>query len=271
MDETSEGETRKEEGASDEEMEEDKEVRTEESMEDDSQDRPEVSPEGSDIEDESGLLEPDTEEEGEEDEEEVEEKRAEELLGEDDEAGGEEEEIEVELDVDDVGEEVLTFEKTEDHLDSKPLNKSPSISDLEINSPKDSPEPDNEIFDETSTAETSNAAKSFTGSSKTVTKSLTGSAETGQTNTPLSKPNDIDMTATKEGQEMQEKVERGKEDKGRGRKEKKGRAESRSSSTTGAAMYGATDVRCKEVKSDNLPEITKKSHDLYNLCKSELA
>ena len=35
MDETSEGETRKEEGASDEEMEEDKEVRTEESMEDD--------------------------------------------------------------------------------------------------------------------------------------------------------------------------------------------------------------------------------------------
>ena len=63
----------------------------------------------------------------------------------------------------------------------------------------------------------------------------------------------------------QEKVERGKEDKGRGRKEKKGRAESRSSSTTGAAMYGATDVRCKEVKPDNLPEITKKSHDFYNL------
>ena len=60
---------------------------------------------------------------------------------------------------------------------------------------------------------------------------------------------------------MQEKAEGGKEDKERGRKEKKGRAESRSS-TSGASRWGATDVRCRNVKSENLPETTEKSHDL---------
>ena len=59
-----------------------------------------------------------------------------------------------------------------------------------------------------------------------------------------------------ECQEMQEKVEGRKEAKERGRGEKKGRAESRSS-TPGAARWAATDVRCREVKSENLPQTNK--------------
>ena len=70
---------------------------------------------------------------------------------------------------DDVGEEDKTFKKTEDHLDLKDSKEKPSISGLEIYSPKGSMEPDDEVFDDTSKSET---VKSNSGSSKTNTKPL---------------------------------------------------------------------------------------------------
>ena len=224
MDVASEGEPKREEESSGEGMEEDEE-KQEESMEEEDKDPGDVSPEGSDDGDESGLLEPNSEEEEEEDEEEVEDERAEELLGEDGEAGGDEEVIDENLMDDDVGEEDKTFKKTEDHLDSKDSKENPSISDLEINSPKGSLEPDDEVFDETSESET---VKSNSGSSKTDTKSLIGSSETSQNIKPLSKPIDISMVRVEkwekkeEDQEMKERVEGDREGKERGRKEKKG-------------------------------------------------
>ena len=63
-----------------------------------------------------------------------------------------------------------------------------------------------------------------------------------------------------EDQEMKERVEGDREGKERGRKEKKGGDETRSS-TPGASKWGATDVRCKEVKSENLPETPIKPYD----------
>ena len=63
-----------------------------------------------------------------------------------------------------------------------------------------------------------------------------------------------------EDQVMTEKMEEDKEGRERGRKEKKGGAGTRSS-TPGTTKWGASDVRCKEVKSENSPETPKKPHD----------
>ena len=63
-----------------------------------------------------------------------------------------------------------------------------------------------------------------------------------------------------EDQEMKERVEGDRERKERGRKEKKGGAETRSS-TPEASKWGATDVRWKEVKSENFPETPTKPHN----------
>ena len=248
MEEVDEDEVERKEEEPEEKMEEDKEMREEGGMEEDCQEQADSSPENSDVEDESGLLEPDTEEEGEEDEEEVEEKRAEELLGDDDEVSVEEEVIEVEPKEDRVGEEVDTFEQIKDHFDPISLNQKPNISNLDINSPKDPMELDDNVFNEAS-----NAAKSDNGSSETVTKSTPGSAEITLTEvieiTPLSKPNDIVMQEEEklEIEEMQEKQEERKEVEERGRGEKKEKA-GRSRSSSGATNFGATDMRYREVK-----------------------
>ena len=110
-------------------------------------------------------------------------------VGDDDEVSVEEEVIEVEPKEDRVGEEVVTFKQIKDHLDPISLNQKPNISNLDINSPKDPMELDENVFNEAS-----NAVKSDTGSSETVTKSTPGSAEITLTEvieiTPLSKPND---------------------------------------------------------------------------------
>ena len=161
-----------------------------------------------------------------------------------------------------IGEEVISFEQIEDHSDPISLNQNPNLSNLDINSPKDYLESDDDVFNENTKAkaEASMTAKSTTGSSITVTKSITGSTESHQaealTKTPPSKTDDIDMQdeEKKETEEKYDKVEEKqegkKEVKERSRGGVKERADRRSSST-GAGQMAATDMRYREVKADN--------------------
>ena len=257
-------EGKKEEMTSEEEMEEDKELKDEEDMEEDPQEPAESNPENSEDEDESGILDPDSEEEGEEDEEEVEENREKELLEDDEEVGGEEKVNEVETKEDRIGEEVISFEQIEDHSDPISLNQNPNLSNLDINSPKDYLESDDDVFNENTKAkaEASMTAKSTTGSSTTVTKSITGSTEShlaeALTKTPPSKTDDIEMKdeekleIEEKYEEVEEKQEEKKEVRERGRGGMKEKADRRSSSS-GAVQRAATDMRYREVKADNLP------------------
>ena len=181
----------------------------------------------------------------------------------DDEDVGEEEKVdEVETKEERIGEEVISFEQIEDHSDPISLNQNPNISNLDINSPKDYLESDNDVFNENTKAkaEASMTTKSTTGSSITVTKSITGSTESHQaealTKTPPSKTDDIDMQdeekkETKEKYdevEEQQKVEKEVKERSRGREKEK--AGSRSISS-GAVQMTTTDMRYREVKGEN--------------------
>ena len=254
-----------------EEMEEDSEVKEDEEMEEDVPEPAESNPKSSGDEDEAGILDPDSEEEGEEDEEEVEENREKELLEDDEEVGREEKVNEVETKEDRIGEEVISFEQIEDHSDPISLNQNPNLSNLDINSPKDYLESDDDVFNENTKAqaEASMTAKSTTGSSTTVTKSITGSTEShlaeALTKTPPSKTDDIEMKDEERSEieekheEVEEKQEEKKEVMERGRGGMKEKADRRSSSS-GAVQWAATDKRYREVKADNLPENIMKTH-----------
>ena len=195
-----------------EEMEEDSEVKKDEDIEEDIPEPAESNPESSGHEDEAGILDPDSEEEGEEDKEEVEENREKELLQDEEDVGEKEMVDKVETKDERLGEEMISFEQIEDHSDPISLNQDPNLSNLDINSPKDFFESDDDVFNENTEAkiEASMTTKSTTGSSITVTKSITGSTKSHQaealTKTPPSKTDDIDMQ-DEEKKETKEKYD----------------------------------------------------------------